>query len=365
MEIFIPKNDSVSNRAHFLSISQYLSGFSVNSGESDASSDDESASLSLKNNSTEADNEIDLINKIKKLKFDNCQLFFHLVSTLLGLVQNDSMPKEEDGFISYADKCFAYLLSSNMNLTSYHQLGLSSILFSLLFEISAHKDGPVKILSSPVYSNYQTFIQSCIDKGNQENLLLSLDSMKHLLNCMSQSVGLLSNPSSHNSEVFQLLSKFTQLNFFDLLKSMLVNIDGDDLQDETSRQCFQYLDAISKLLVKIVKKLKSTRNFCNGVSSIGQLQQRMHPLRDSKHNRKCFSSEEEGQQKLIMKRLPDFDNTDEGEEESAENVSDFDNFLFYDTTDSDLEVKKEKSTSSIKQKPVDLPTSSKKGIIAN
>ena len=337
-------------------ISQQLSGFSTNVRESDSSSEEES---SKEDPIESSDNEVDLINKIKTLKFDNCQLFFNLVSTLLGLIQNDSMPKEEDGLISYADKCFAYLLSNDMNLTGYHQFGLSSILYSLLFEISSHKDGSAKMITTSIYSNYQTFIQRCIDNGNQQNLLLGLDSLKHLLSCMSQSAALLSNQSSHNTEIFQIFSKFTQLNFFELLKSMLASID--ELGD-SPKQYFQYLDAISKFLVKINKKLKNTRNFCNGVSNKAQTQQRIPATRENKHGRKHLSSDEEGQQKLIMKKLPDNSCEDE---ESAENVSDFDNFFFDNSTDSDVEVKKEKSSSSSKQKPVDLPILNKKGIFVS
>ena len=355
LEIFIPKNDSVSNRAHFLLISQQLSGFSTNVRESDSTSDEEEDS-SKADPIEAADNEIDLINKIKRLTFDNRQLFFNLVSTLLGLIQNDSMPKEEDGLISYTEKCFAYLLSNDLNLMCYHQFGLSSILFSLVFELSSHKDGPAKIIPATIYSNYQAFIQRCIDNGNKQNLLLGLDSMKHLLSCMSQSAALLSNPSTHNTEIFQIFSKFTQFNFFELLKSMLASIDG---LDDNPKQYFQYLDSISKSLVKINKKLKNSRNFCNGVSNKGQIQQRTPALRDNKHGRKHLSSDEEGQQKLIMKKLPD---SCEDEDESAENVSDFDNFFFDNSTDSEMEVKKEKSSSSSKQKPVELPTLNKKGI---
>ena len=307
----------------------------------------------------EMENQVDLHSKIKTLRFDNKQFFFHLVSTLLGLIQNESMSKEENCLTNWSEKCFSLLLTNNSNLARYYQIGVNSILFSLLCEISVQKDGPAKILSTAVYSNYQTYIQRCISKENKQDILLGLESMKNFLNFISQSIGMLSNQSSLNNECLQLLSKFTQLNFFDLLKSIFVCVDSNESLEENSKICFQYLDTISKLLIRIAKRLKTARNFCNGVSSSKVHSQPRTSRENTKHSRKNFSSDEDGQQKPVMKKLPDFDNVDQAED-SAENVSDFDNFLF-DETDSDLEVKKEKTLPMKQKSNSEMPASNKKG----
>ena len=49
------------------------------------------------------------------------------------------------------------------------------------------------------------------------------------------------------------------------------------------------------------------------------------------------------------------------DDESAENVSDFDNFLFDGTSDSEMENKSNKEKQGSKQKQLEIPTAIKKG----
>ncbi|XP_066923807.1 lysosomal-trafficking regulator-like [Clytia hemisphaerica] len=356
-DLLTSKNETVSSRQHFFAISKRVSGF-VNDLKSSLTTSEESES-STEMSLTPIDRKDKLLDDIKSIELDRQQLFFHLVSALLGLIQNEVMSKEDDSFIQFIDKCFTYLTSNhNIQILLHHKYGICNIIFSLLYEVSSHKDGISKILSTSFYSNYQKLIQGYLQKKSQQSLVLGIDTMKHAITCLSQAV--LTSPPNHNNETLKLLNKFSQLGFFDMMLTIMNYLDSTELESQFIKEILQKLDIMYKSLVKISKLLKNSKGFCNGLTS-KSISQRLYGTREVKHNRKQFSSDEEAQPKTGMKRLPDSDQTDSGEnEESAENVSDFDNFLFDGTTDSEMDNKSNKEKQVSKQKQLEMPTALKK-----
>ena len=352
MQLQLSKNEPFSSRQHFLSITQKQCHLITNIVDSSSLSEDEGANADIKSFS---ESQEDLLSHIKKLKLDRQQLFFHLVSTLLGFVQNDVMSKEYDSLVDCIEECFGYLLKQNAHLTWYQHYGLSHIVYTILHELSSSKEGISKIVGSLFYSQYYTTIQSCLQKTSPDSLLLCIDSMRNIFTCLSQTVSATSSTSCYNSDIVKIVAKFIQLGYFDLLKTICNNIDNFEQDREFFKNCYHRLEQIFKLVVKVSKQLKNAKGFCSSAVNKGT-SQRSHPSRESKHNRKQLSSDEEFSQKSA-KRLPDSDNSfDDGDNDTAENVSDLDNFIFDGTSDSELETK---SKGSIKQKPVEI--AAKKG----
>lgn len=348
----LSKNEPFSSRQHFLSITQKQCGLITETIDSSSLSEDEGGNTDVKSFSESKE---DLLSHIKNLKLDRQQLFFHLVSTLLGFVQNDVMSKEYDSLVDCIEKCFGYLLKQSSNLTWYQHYGLSHVVYTILYELSSSKEGISKVVGSSFYSQYYTTIQIYLQKSSPDSLLLCIDSTRNVFTCLSQTVNATSNTSCHNSDIVKIVAKFTQLGYFDLLKTIYNNIDHLQQDHEFLKNCYHRLEQIFKLVVKVSKQLKNVKGFCSSVVYKGN-SQRSHPSRESKHNRKQLSSDEEISQKTA-KRLPDSDNSfDDGDNDTAENVSDLDNFIFDGTSDSELETK---SKGSIKQKPVEV--AAKKG----
>ena len=265
-DLLTSRNETVSSRQHFFAISKKLSGFAKDSKTSLPTSEESESPPPDISETPEIDGTEKFLEEIASLELDRPQLFFHLVSALLGLIQNEVMSKEDDSFIQFIDKCFAYLTSNhNIQLLMYHEYGICNIIFSFLYEVSSHKDGISKILSTSFYSNYQKLIQGYLHKRSQPSLVLGIDTMKHVITCLSQCV--LTSPPNHNNEVLKLLNKFSQLGFFDMMLTTMTYLDSTELENQFTKQSLQKLDIMYKHLVKISKHLKNSKGFCNGLTS--------------------------------------------------------------------------------------------------
>lgn len=305
------------------------------------------------------------------MKLDQQQLFFHLFSTILGLVHNDAISKDPNCCASYLEKCFTFLLSDKSKCQYqhqywYHHYGINYLASVLLNNLSTSKDGLENILCNSYYANFYNAIQSVSGKLTQPiYLFLSLDSLCHVTNSLSQSLNLCMSSSCH-ADLIKLYSKFMYLNYVDLLKSALLELDKcfeDGNESGLEKHCYQRADIVLKHLVKISKMVKCIKSYCDdGNQNKGQTSSfapKSHLMKENLTSklsgRKHVSSDDEPMQKPVKH----FNNSNnQSEEESAENMSDFNDLLFDESSDSGVERRvKEKNTS--KKSETQL---SKKGI---
>lgn len=349
------KSDLFSSQWYFLYISRKLCNLPTDNLENGNSSSDDESRDSNQTKDTCPDEEV--LETIEGMKLDHQQLFFHLFSTILGLVQNDVVSKDHNCCMSYLEKCFALFSpdstqqGQNQNLSWYHHYGMNHLTFVLLNGLSNSKDGLEKILSNTYYTNFYTVIQSYTQKLSQPiYLFLSLNSMCHITTCLSQSLNLCMTSSCHNSDLLKLFSKFIQLNYLELLKKILIELDtsfADDPDNLIRKQCYQRADVTLKHLVKMSKQVKCIKGYCDEVNHKGQapFTTKMHSLKEgskgSNRQSKHISSDEEP----VQKTGKHFNNSNNQSEESAENVSDFHDLLFDESSDSGVERRvKEKNT---------------------
>lgn len=351
-DFFSAKSDSFSSQLYFHYISRKITSLPTNNLENvNLSSDEEfrSSSQALGANQTYRDEEV--LETIENMSLGHQQLFFHLFSTILGLVQNDVISKEHNCCVSYLEKCFTFLSldtaqNPNQMLSWYHYYGLNHLYFVLLNGLSSSKDGLEKILCSTYYANVYAVIQNYVQKVPQPiYLFLSFDSFSHITTCLLQTMNLFMASSCHNSDLLKLISKFIQLNYTDLLKKILIEL-GTSFQDDSNiivKQCFERAEVVIKQLAKISKQVKCMKGYCDehkGQST--SLAAKIHIKESSKSvSRKQVSSDEEPPQKPGKQ----FNNSNNQSEESAENFSDIHDLLFDESSDSGVERRiKEKNT---------------------
>ena len=295
---------------------------------------------------------VDLFTIISGIKLLRKELYFYILSTFLGLAQNDIMSRDCGIYISFIDVCLNFMSSPMSKLTSSHCYGLVKVIAALLFDLSGNKDGLMKVTASTFYADLFNICQIFMhDQSQSVYVFLCLNTYASVLSCLLQSFACVASSPSSYTDISKLLTKFIQLNYFELLidiitKFDLIYVHIEDLNissDIYTKQIVQFIELIIKQLMRLCKSVRGMKDRCEECSLNRQHKEHISirtrlvfQKRRSKSYTKFDSSDEERFRKG-GKSSSELDVVSEGES-ACENVSDF-NSMFSKSSGSETDKK--------------------------
>lgn len=340
-DIFPIKIDPSSFKTHYHNLTVRLSGLEVKFDDELTGSSDE---LSDPKEDELEETTIPFNEKIKKLHFDKISLFYQILSSFLGLSDTSILSRDCTIYMSYIDKCLQYMLKifqndNQLTLLHSHYYGLTQAIAALLIVVAASKDGVSEMNCTNLFQKFHNVCKYLMEQMipmQDVNVFLLLNLWRTIIISTMHS---LNDTSDVDPERTKLLTHFVKLNFFELLKKLILLCDKtnvnsyDDVNEGVAntytRHSFSMIDMITKHLVKICKHLKGIKGSCiesqNKQRKMGR-KKVMNSKRAerTKHFQQFVSSDDE-----IFR---DGDKTSSqsdyhirGKEGSTENLSDFDN----------------------------------------
>lgn len=338
------KANPSSFKSHFQALSQKLIGLqsSVKNKSSCSSSE-----LSDSANSKRETDVIcaSLSERIKAISVPRKELFYQILSAFLQLAQNDYMLRDTAIYLSFIEKCLHdmsndHLSTQKYKLSHYHYYGLIQIVMALLSNVVKTKDGLSMVNTKTFYTELlahsQMFVQN---KTTTVCLYLSLSTIKSAVTVLCQSIN--QNTLYAVPEILKLIEKFLELSYFQFLRKLAVSIDteiGKNGREENRacaesdtylKHCILCFDLILKQLSKISKQLKGLKGQCSdNVTRQKQCEtskfKHPHVRRPDKNKRQSNNSSSNDIDSDLSSRS-EIEN--QSDDESAENLSDFDNFF--------------------------------------